>query len=53
MTREELLQLIADVQQLQSELDEVEVKAAHGGTPQRLYEGLCSLCQSGERPLAK
>lgn len=40
MTREELLQLIADVQQLQSELDEVEVKAAHGGTPQRLYEGL-------------
>lgn len=40
MTREELLQLIADVQQLQSELDEVEVKVAHGGTPQRLYEGL-------------
>jgi ATP-dependent DNA helicase RecG len=40
MTRDELLQLIADVQQLQSELDEVEVKAAHGGTPQRIYEGL-------------
>ncbi len=40
MTREELSQLIADVQQLQSELDEVEVKTAQGGTPQRLYEGL-------------
>ena len=38
MTREELLQLIAEVQQLQSELDDVEVKAAQGGTPQRLYE---------------
>jgi len=38
VTREELLQLIAEVQQLQSELDDVEVKAAQGGTPQRLYE---------------
>lgn len=38
MTREELLQLIAEVQQLQSELDDVEVKSAQGGTPQRLYE---------------
>jgi ATP-dependent DNA helicase RecG len=40
MTREELLELIADVQQLQSELDDVEVKSAQGGTPQRLYEPL-------------
>lgn len=36
MTREELLQLIADIKQLQSELDEVEVTAAQGGTPQGL-----------------
>lgn len=40
MIREELLQLIAEVQQLQSELDDVEVKSAQGGTPQRLYEPL-------------
>jgi len=40
VTREELLQLIAEVQQLQSELDDVEVKSAQGGTPQRLYEPL-------------
>lgn len=38
MTREELLQLIAEVQQHQSELDDVEVKSAQGGTPQRLFE---------------
>jgi ATP-dependent DNA helicase RecG len=40
MTREELRQLIADVQRRQSELDNVEVKAARGGTPRRLYEPL-------------
>lgn len=40
MTREEILELIADVQQLQSELDDIEVKSARGGTPQRLYEPL-------------
>jgi ATP-dependent DNA helicase RecG len=40
MTRDELLELIAEVQQYQSELDNVEVKSAHGGTPQRLYEPL-------------
>jgi len=40
MTRDDLLELIADVQQLQSELDDIEVKAAQGGTPQRLYEPL-------------
>ncbi len=38
MTREELLQLIAEVRQHQSELDDVEIKTAQGGTPQRLYE---------------
>jgi ATP-dependent DNA helicase RecG len=40
MTRDELRQLIADVQQRQSELANVEVKAARGGTPKRLYESL-------------
>lgn len=40
MTREELLQLISEVQQRQSELDDIEVKLAQGGTPQRLFEPL-------------
>jgi ATP-dependent DNA helicase RecG len=40
MTRDELRQLIADVQQHQSELANVEVKAARDGTPRRLYESL-------------
>jgi len=40
MTHDELLELIADIQQLQSELDDIEVKSAQGGTPQRLYEPL-------------
>jgi ATP-dependent DNA helicase RecG len=40
MTRDELRQLIADVQYHQSELASVEVKAARGGTPRRLYESL-------------
>jgi ATP-dependent DNA helicase RecG len=40
MTREELLEIIDEVQQRQSELDDVEVKAARGGTPKRLYASL-------------
>jgi ATP-dependent DNA helicase RecG len=40
MTRDESWQLITDVQTRQSELANVEVKAAHGGTPRRLYEPL-------------
>ena len=40
MTRNELRQLIAEVQKRQSEFDHVEVKAARGGTPRRLYEPL-------------
>src|SRR5438067_3959214 len=40
MTRDEVRQLIADVQKRQSELASVEVKAARGGTPRRLYEPL-------------
>jgi ATP-dependent DNA helicase RecG len=38
MTLDELLQLITEVQRHQSELDNIEVKSARGGTPQRLYE---------------
>jgi ATP-dependent DNA helicase RecG len=40
MTREELLELIAAVQRFQGELNDVEVKAAQQGTPQRLYESV-------------
>jgi ATP-dependent DNA helicase RecG len=40
VTRDELRQLIAAVQYHQSELASVEVKAARGGTPRRLYETL-------------
>src|SRR5882672_6259400 len=40
MTRNELRQFIADVQKHQSEFANVEVKAARGGTPRRLYEPL-------------
>ena len=43
MTRDELKQLISEVQRLQSELDSVEVKSARGGTPRRLYEPLSAL----------
>lgn len=42
MTHDELRQVIADVQRRKSELDNIEVKAAHGGTPRRLYEPLSS-----------
>jgi len=38
MIRDELLQLISEVQQHQSELDDVDVKLAQRGTPQRLFE---------------
>ena len=40
MTSDELQRLIAEVQQRQSELNNVEVKSAHAGTPKRLYESL-------------
>jgi ATP-dependent DNA helicase RecG len=40
MTREELGRLVAQVRQRRAELDDVEVKAARGGTPKRLYEAL-------------
>ncbi len=40
MTRDELLELVAEVQRVRSELDTVEVKSAHRGTPRRLFEPL-------------
>ena len=43
MTREELLELIIEVQRRQSELADVEVKSAQRGTPQRLFEPLSAL----------
>ena len=39
MTREDLHRLVAEVRR-QAELDSVEVKAAQGGTPRRLYASL-------------
>jgi len=43
MTPEELVALVADVRERQSELEAVEVKSARGGTPKRLYEALSAL----------
>jgi len=43
MTRDELTQIIAEVQKHRSEFDELEVKAARGGTPKRLFETLSAL----------
>ena len=40
MTNEELLEMIVTVQRFQSESNDVEVKTAQRGTPQRLYESL-------------
>ena len=40
MTLDDLTKIITEVQKLQSELDDVEVKAALHGTPQRLFETL-------------
>jgi ATP-dependent DNA helicase RecG len=42
MTPEDLRKLVEEIQQRQSESDDVEVKAAKGGTPKRLYESLSS-----------
>ena len=40
MTPEELRLLVEEMQRHQSELENVEVKTAKGGTPKRLYESL-------------
>ena len=46
MTQEEILELISEVQQHQSELDDIEVKSAYKGTPQRLYEFISAFANS-------
>ena len=46
MTQEELLELISEGQQPQSELDDIEVKAANKGTPQRLYDPISAFTNS-------
>jgi ATP-dependent DNA helicase RecG len=40
MTPQEVQELVADVQRRRGESDSIEVKAARGGTPKRLYETL-------------
>ena len=42
MTHEDLKRLVEEVRQQQCELDSVEIKSAHKGTPQRLFETLSS-----------
>ena len=49
MTREELQQLITEIQQNQCELADIEVKSAHGGTLQLLFEPLSALANRTER----
>ncbi len=46
MTQEGLLELIAEVQQHQSKLDDKEVKSANKGTPQMLYEPISAFANS-------
>lgn len=46
LTHEELLELISEVQQHKSELDDIEVKSAHKGTPHRLCESLSAFANS-------
>jgi len=43
MTTDEIQQLIREIQAQQCELDDVEVKAAHRGTPNRLYDSFSAL----------
>ena len=49
MLSEELIELTSSITQLKSETQTVEVKAAHGGGPKRLYDTLSSFSnQDGE-----
>jgi ATP-dependent DNA helicase RecG len=50
MTRDELRQLIADVRRRQSKLDNLEVKAARGGTPRRRYEPRSAFAKAEMEP---
>jgi len=43
MTADEIQQLIREIQAQQCELDDVEVKAAHRGTPSKLYDSFSAL----------
>ena len=40
MTKDELIQIIVEVQKHRREFDEAEVKTAYGGTLKRLFEAL-------------
>ena len=40
MTKDELTQIIAEIQRHKSEFDELEVKTASGGTPKKLLAPL-------------
>jgi predicted HTH transcriptional regulator len=46
LTQEDLQELISEVQQHQRELDDIEVKSAEKGTPQRLYEPIFAFANS-------
>jgi predicted HTH transcriptional regulator len=46
LTQEGILELIFEVQQHQSELDDIEVKAANKDTPHRLYEPIYAFANS-------
>lgn len=49
MTHDQLLDLVADLQAHACELDDLEVKAARGGTPAHLYEDISGFanCDGG------
>jgi len=48
MTREELLEIIAEVKRHRSELPDVEVKAARGGIPKGLFKSLSAFSNRAE-----
>lgn len=43
MDKQEILNLITEIRNRGSEIDDVEVKSAHQGTPKRIYESLSAL----------
>ena len=48
MTRDEFIQLIAEVQKHKSEFDELEVKTARDETPKRLFSPLLTFSNQPE-----